>query len=110
MIHVTIYKTKTHEYAGFDVEGHAGFAESGQDIVCAAVSMLVINTINSIEQLVSDEYTLTSDEEDGVIQFRLSKRDPAHPGPCPQLLARTPEQRQQQLRLGLAECRQGYRH
>ncbi len=72
MIHVTIYKTKTHEYAGFDVEGHAGFAESGQDIVCAAVSMLVINTINSIEQLVSDEYTLTSDEEDGVIQFRLS--------------------------------------
>ena len=28
-------------------KGHAGYAEEGQDIVCAAVSALVINTVNS---------------------------------------------------------------
>lgn len=32
------------------VSGHAGYADIGKDIVCAAVSMLVINTINSLEK------------------------------------------------------------
>ena len=48
MIQITIYKNKKHEYMGFDVDGHAGFDDSGHDIVCAAVSALVINTINSV--------------------------------------------------------------
>ena len=34
---------------GFDLEGHAGYSEAGTDIVCAAVSVLVINTINAVE-------------------------------------------------------------
>ena len=37
MTAVTIYK-RSGQYAGFTVEGHAGYAEEGQDIVCAAVS------------------------------------------------------------------------
>lgn len=35
---------------GFRVRGHAGYAEAGQDIVCAAVSVLVYNFINSAER------------------------------------------------------------
>lgn len=35
---------------GFRVSGHAGYAESGSDIVCAAVSVLAYNTINSCER------------------------------------------------------------
>ena len=46
MIKVTIYKTERQEYAGFDMEGHAGYAEAGEDIVCAGVSALVINALN----------------------------------------------------------------
>ena len=46
MIKATIYKTGRHEYAGFDISGHAEYSESGSDIVCAAVSAIVINTIN----------------------------------------------------------------
>ena len=49
MIEVTVYKTMRHEYAGFDMSGHAGYDDIGKDIVCAAVSVLVINTLNSIE-------------------------------------------------------------
>ena len=41
-------------------EGHAGFGYRGQDVVCAAVSVLVINTINGIEQFTSDAFTLDS--------------------------------------------------
>ncbi|EPZ48987.1 ribosomal-processing cysteine protease Prp [Alicyclobacillus acidoterrestris] len=36
--------------AGFRVKGHAGYSDSGSDIVCAAVSVLVYNAINSCER------------------------------------------------------------
>jgi uncharacterized protein YsxB (DUF464 family) len=35
----------------FAVRGHAGYAEAGSDIVCAAVSALVTNAVNSCEHL-----------------------------------------------------------
>ena len=34
----------------FTVSGHSGFAQSGEDIVCAAVSSTVWMTINGIEK------------------------------------------------------------
>jgi len=36
------------------VEGHAGYAEPGRDIVCAAVSGLIHNLVQSIESLTED--------------------------------------------------------
>lgn len=53
-------------YRRFSIEGHAGYAEAGEDIVCAAVSALVINTINSIEKFTEDAFTC--DCRDGMIQ------------------------------------------
>ena len=73
MIKVTIYKTDGHKYAGFDISGHAGYDESGNDVVCAAVSAIVINTINSIERFTEDETSSVSDEESGTIEFRFGK-------------------------------------
>lgn len=35
---------------GFRVKGHAEYAEPGLDIVCAAISVLVYNAINSCER------------------------------------------------------------
>ena len=49
MIIATVTK-KHNEYYSFECKGHAEYADAGEDIVCAAVSMLVINTINSIEK------------------------------------------------------------
>ena len=72
MIKVTIYKTGGHEYAGFDMSGHAGYEENGSDIVCAAVSAIVINAVNSIERFTDDETSCVSDEENGLIQYRFS--------------------------------------
>ena len=63
MIKVTIYKTERQEYVGFDMEGHAGYAEAGEDIVCAGVSALVINALNSIERFTDDETSCVSDED-----------------------------------------------
>ena len=40
---------------GITVDGHAEYAEHGKDIVCAGVSVLTQNLINSIEALTKDE-------------------------------------------------------
>ena len=70
MITVTVEKKKD-AYVRFLSKGHAGYAEYGQDIVCAAVSALIINTVNSIEQLTADQIEVT--EKDGFVSFRFNK-------------------------------------
>lgn len=65
MIRVNVEKEKGN-YHKFNIEGHAEYAEAGQDIVCAAVSALVINTINSIDEFTDDAFTC--DCKDGMIQ------------------------------------------
>ena len=54
MIEVTVFKNENN-FMGLKSVGHAGYADKGQDIVCSAVSVLLINTINSIEKLTRDE-------------------------------------------------------
>ena len=73
MIKITIYQNVKKEYVGFQTEGHAGYAESGEDIVCASVSVLVINTINSIERLTEDSASVQSEEDSGLIKYRFEK-------------------------------------
>ena len=58
MIRVTIYKNEKHECVGFKALGHAGYSENGQDVVCAAVSVLTINTVNAIEIFTQNEASL----------------------------------------------------
>lgn len=74
MIQITLYRNSRKEYCGFKSLGHAGFAEEGQDIVCAAVSILVINTINSIETYAKDSCSVISDDRKGLIDYQLKDR------------------------------------
>ncbi len=57
-------KVLTHNgsYHSFSCMGHAGFEDIGKDIVCAAVSMLVINTANSLDKLTDNRITATDDK------------------------------------------------
>lgn len=41
---------KQGRYFSFSCSGHAEYDDPGKDIVCSAVSMLVINTANAIEK------------------------------------------------------------
>ncbi len=66
MIDITVEKSGK-SYTRLTLDGHADFASYGNDIVCAAVSMLVINTINSIERFTDDAMQLDTDEENGFI-------------------------------------------
>lgn len=50
MINITIIEEDESGLINkFIVEGHAGYAEKGKDIVCAAVSSLVIATVRAIK-------------------------------------------------------------
>lgn len=72
MIEITKKTNAAGVITWFRVTGHAGFAEYGQDIVCASVSVLVVNTINSIECLTSDAMKVVSDQESGLIECTLT--------------------------------------
>jgi len=56
--------------AGFTVKNH------GESFVCAAVSMLVLNTVNSIEALTDARFSCNYQEEGGFVSFSLD--NPAH--------------------------------
>ena len=73
MSKLTIYKNELNECVGFKVYDHAGFAEAGSDIVCAAISILVINTMNAIEQFTDVDFTQEVDEEACSIRFMVEE-------------------------------------
>lgn len=61
---------------GFEVSGHALFANPGDDIVCSAVSVTTIGVINEITRIVTEKYIVVSmDQEAGLIDFSVSKKD-----------------------------------
>ena len=65
MIRFTVYKDAGNRYKGFKCEGHAQYSDAGSDIVCAAVSVLGQNTVNSIEKFTED--TVQCGSDDGLI-------------------------------------------
>ncbi len=51
MIEVKIYKSNEDHIIRYTVSGHSGYDIKGQDIVCAAVSVLAQNTLNSLVEI-----------------------------------------------------------
>lgn len=69
---IAVHITQT----GITVDGHAGYAKAGKDIVCSAVSVLTFNLINSMEALTDDIMEYQSDKQGHIdIVFKnLSER------------------------------------
>ena len=57
MIRVQLVKSG-NRIEGFQISGHAGYAPSGQDIVCAAASFLATTVVNSLELQLGVEGTV----------------------------------------------------
>ncbi len=72
MITVTVYKEEG-TVIGFECLGHAEYAEAGSDIVCAAVSALVINTINSMDEFLKEPIRVKMDQDSGNIRCTFLK-------------------------------------
>jgi len=97
MIKISFLYNENKSIIGFDFDGHAGFAESGRDIVCAAVSALVFNTMNSIEKFTKTDFEVDMDEKKGHIYFTVKDE----PDEKTELLLNS-------LKLGVGEIQKSY--
>lgn len=62
MINVVLYK-KNNSIIGFEINNH------GKDIVCSAVSILSLNTVNSIEAFTDAKYTVDFNSNGGFLKL-----------------------------------------
>ena len=67
MIRAYFYRNEKGGICGFKVKDHA------DSIVCAAVSALVMNCVNAIEELTDAKVKYKSKEKDGAIKCELPK-------------------------------------
>ncbi len=66
-----VFYTRAGKIIGFQSKGHAGYGVRGTDVVCASVSALIINTVNSVEKLTQDRYSENINDRRAVIDFEI---------------------------------------
>ncbi len=69
MIRATLWRSRDQKYVGYDISGHAGYADHGMDIICSAVSVLAINTANSIDTFTELSPVVEESEGHLLVQF-----------------------------------------
>ena len=73
MVTIIVCKNSKEEVIALRVNGHAGYAEQGQDIVCSAVSVLTLNTINSISHLLGIK--LLPESKVGLLECKFPEQE-----------------------------------
>ena len=62
MTKIVFYKSQGTFY-GFEEQGHTGYGEAGDDVLCSAISAMTMLIINAIEVSYASEVEYTIDEE-----------------------------------------------
>ncbi len=62
-----------NQLTGFEIRGHAMYAESGKDVVCAAVSSAALMTANTITDIIGADAVASA--QDGMMRVILNKAD-----------------------------------
>ena len=70
MITITVFKHQD-QYRGFRSSGHAGYAPAGEDIVCAAASVLITTCANALESVAGICPNVSHSERPVMIQVAL---------------------------------------
>lgn len=82
MTKITFFK-RNGVYYGFKETGHSGYADAGQDIVCAALSAMTMLIVNTIEVSYATDVEYDIDEETTDVSVKIpsileDKDDNAH--------------------------------
>ncbi|ARF13082.1 MULTISPECIES: ribosomal-processing cysteine protease Prp [Sporosarcina] len=75
MIHVRIMKEPSGRISVFEMDGHANFAEHGQDLVCAGASAVSFGAVNAIMQLTSIEPDVDQGADGGYLRVAFPVTD-----------------------------------
>ena len=94
-----VFYTKESKYFGFKISGHANYGCCGRDVVCAGTSALVINTVNSLEELTTD-CVVVEEYDSGLVKCKVTN-ETNEPGEESQLLIKA-------LRIGLCSIYEEY--
>lgn len=65
MIRATVKRDEAGRIVSYECSGHAGAGVAGEDIVCAAVSVLAISTLNGLTSLAGITPLVESNEDEG---------------------------------------------
>ncbi len=71
MTRCVLYVDAAGQLTGFACKGHSGYAEAGEDIVCAGVSALVLTCDHALAKLVG--LKLTERQQDGFAEVILPR-------------------------------------
>ncbi len=69
------FTKKNGKFVNFRVSGHSGYSEQGSDIVCAAVSSMVMLTVNTVTEDFGVLASVITEEENAVIDFSVNNSD-----------------------------------
>jgi len=72
MTTVRLLYASTGQLAGYEVSGHAGAGTQGNDLVCAALSLLATACANALETVAGQEPQVT--QRDGYLRVALEQR------------------------------------
>jgi uncharacterized protein YsxB (DUF464 family) len=75
MLKAEFFVLYSGEIIGFDISGHSGYAEAGQDIVCAAVSSAAYMTVNTITDVMGITVDIEVNEDTGHMRAIINKKD-----------------------------------
>ena len=71
---VSFFRRPDGALTGYRAQGHTGYAEAGEDIVCAAVSALTQTTLNGLQNVLKAPVMFEIDDEAALLEARLTPR------------------------------------
>lgn len=75
MTRINLLTLANGELVGFRITGHSGFAESGSDIVCAAISSATYMVANTITEVIRVSAEIDVNEDNGDMLLRVFQKD-----------------------------------
>ncbi|MEE0264660.1 MAG: ribosomal-processing cysteine protease Prp [Acutalibacteraceae bacterium] len=75
MTRINLLTLANGELVGFRITGHSGFADSGSDIVCAAISSAAYMVANTITEVIRVSAEIDVNEENGDMLLRVFQKD-----------------------------------
>lgn len=75
MTKVNLLTLANGDLVGFRITGHSGFAESGSDIVCSAISSAAYMTANTVTEIIKVSAEIDVNESDGGMLLRVFQKD-----------------------------------
>ena len=69
---VTFFRRPDGTLIGSRAQGHTGYAEAGQDIVCAAVSALTQSTLNGLHSVLKAPVMFDIDDQGASLEAELT--------------------------------------